>query len=114
MITLPRSLCIDLEEALKREWLVGNGIGGYASSTPVGINTRRYHGLLVAALKPPVDRTVLLSSIEEELQVGDRTFYMGGNEYPDGKIHGRVCAHRGVQAGEWDAHQSFPIGWGTL
>src|SRR5690348_5088404 len=87
MITLPPSICIDLDEALKREWVGGNGIGGYASSTPAGRNTRRYHGRLVAALKPPVDRTVLLSSIEEEVQIGDRLFLLGANEYPEGKIH---------------------------
>jgi predicted glycogen debranching enzyme len=50
---------------MKREWLETNGIGGFASSTESGMNTRRYHGLLVAALHPPVGRMVLLSKIEE-------------------------------------------------
>src|SRR5690349_20455602 len=87
MITLPRETCIDLEQALNKEWLVSNGIGGYASGTVAGINTRRSHSLLVAALESPVERTVLLNNIDEEVEVGDRTYYLGANEYPDGKIH---------------------------
>src|SRR5438477_2168675 len=87
MIILPRSVCVDLDRALDREWLVTNGIGGYASGTPAGINTRRYHGYLIAALKPPVERTVFLSNIDEDVEVDGRTFYIGANEYPDGKIH---------------------------
>src|SRR6478672_6197168 len=87
MITLPRSVCIDLGRALHKEWVVANGIGGFASGTVSGINTRRYHALLVAALQPPVERTVLLNNIAEEVSIGDRTFYLGANEYPDGKIH---------------------------
>jgi predicted glycogen debranching enzyme len=87
MITLPRETCIDLDQALDKEWLVGNGIGGYASGTVAGVNTRRYHALLVAALEPPVARTVLLNNIDEEVEMGDRTYYLGANEYPDGKIH---------------------------
>jgi predicted glycogen debranching enzyme len=87
MITLPRSVCVDLDQALNKEWLVGNGLGGYASSTVVGANTRRYHGLLVAALKPPVERTVLFSKVDEEVELDGRTYYLGCNEYPNGKIH---------------------------
>lgn len=55
------------ESGAEREWLVANGLGGYASSTAVGANTRAYHGLLVAALEPPVDRRLLLSSLDEEI-----------------------------------------------
>jgi predicted glycogen debranching enzyme len=76
-----------LDQALGKEWLVANGIGGYASSTITGANTRRYHGLLVASLKPPVHRVVLLSKVDEEAHTGGRTYYLGTNEYPDGKIH---------------------------
>ena len=86
MITIPRETCIDLEQALNKEWLVSNGIGGYASGTVTGINTRKYHGLLMAALKPPVDRTVLLANIDEEATIKGRTFYLGANEYPGGTI----------------------------
>jgi len=55
------------EEGASREWLLANGLGGYASSTISGGNTRSYHGLLVASLNPPVDRWLLLSSLDEEI-----------------------------------------------
>ena len=56
-----REICGDLESGLRREWLVTNGIGGYASATLPGVPTRSYHGLLVAALEPPVARMVLVA-----------------------------------------------------
>jgi len=70
-------------EALSKEWLVTNGLGGYASSTILGINTRKYHGLLVAALHPPGDRTVCLSKLDEDVFVGDKVFRLGANEFAD-------------------------------
>jgi predicted glycogen debranching enzyme len=74
------------------EWLVTNGIGGFASGTVSGINTRRYHGLLVAALRPPLARTLMLARIDEEIVSEDRTFYLGANEFHDGTInpHGYI------------------------
>ncbi|HJZ97303.1 MAG TPA: amylo-alpha-1,6-glucosidase [Candidatus Solibacter sp.] len=69
-----------------REWLETNGIGGYASSTVSGMNTRRYHGLLVAATKPPVGRMVLLSKLEDTLVLNGRRFELSCNHYP-GVIH---------------------------
>jgi predicted glycogen debranching enzyme len=71
-----------------REWLETNGIGGFASSTVAGMNTRRYHGLLVAATKPPVGRMVLLSRLEETVVWDGRRFELGCNRYP-GAIHPR-------------------------
>ncbi|HKZ93215.1 MAG TPA: amylo-alpha-1,6-glucosidase [Candidatus Bathyarchaeia archaeon] len=70
----------DTNRALKTEWLVTNGLGGYASSTILGVNTRKYHGLLVAALNPPVDRWVLLTKLDEEIQFGNNRFSFGANE----------------------------------
>lgn len=61
-----------------REWLIGNGLGGYASSTAVGANTRAYHGLLVAALSPPVERKLLLSSLDEEIN----GIQLSNHQYP--------------------------------
>ena len=75
-----------MTELDQREWLETNGIGGFASSTVAGLNTRRYHGLLVAATKPPVGRMVLVSKMEETLLVGGRRFALGCNRYP-GVIH---------------------------
>ncbi len=69
-----------------REWLETNGLGGYAMSTATGENTRRYHGLLVAATKPPARRAVLLSKLEETLVLGERRFDLSTNRFP-GAIH---------------------------
>src|SRR4029077_18901890 len=71
-----------LETALRREWLETNGLGGFASSTIIGLNTRRYHGVLVAATKPPVGRMVLLSKLEETLLVDRERFDLSANRYP--------------------------------
>jgi predicted glycogen debranching enzyme len=92
MITIGRDVCGNLDESLRREWLVTNGIGGFASGTLSGINTRRYHGLLVAALQPPTRRTLMLARVDEELVVDDRTFFLGASEYHDGTInpHGYI------------------------
>ena len=70
----------DVDEALKKEWFVTNGLGGYASSTVLGINTRKYHGLLVASFNPPTDRRVLLTQLNEEIQVNGKTYRLGRKE----------------------------------
>jgi predicted glycogen debranching enzyme len=79
-------ICRDLTEATAREWLETNGLGGFASSTVAGINTRRYHGLLVAATRPPVGRTALLSKVEETVVVAGRRYELSANQYP-GAVH---------------------------
>ncbi len=81
-IRFDRSICADLDAALAREWLETNGLGGFASSTIVGLNTRRYHGLLIAATEPPVGRMLLLSKIEETLVLCGRRFDLSANRYP--------------------------------
>src|SRR5688572_6279292 len=86
MIELDREICGNLENALTREWLETNGLGGFASSTIVGLNTRRYHGLLTAARKPPVGRMLLLSKLEETFGINDRRYDLSTNQYP-GAIH---------------------------
>lgn len=86
MISFGRDTCGDLDAALDREWLETNGLGGFASSTIAGLNTRRYHGLLVAATKPPVGRMVLLSKLEETLIIDGKSFDLSANQYP-GVIH---------------------------
>lgn len=72
------------EDAIKREWIVANGLGGYASSTILGLNTRKYHGLLVAALKPPRKRTVCLSKVDEEVIMGGESYPLGVSEFQNG------------------------------
>jgi predicted glycogen debranching enzyme len=83
ILRFPRSICGDLDAALEREWLETNGLGGFASSTIAGLNTRRYHGLLVAATKPPEGRMVLLSKIEETVVVRGAPYELSANRYPD-------------------------------
>jgi predicted glycogen debranching enzyme len=71
----------DPEALVTREWLVTNGLGGYASGTVSGVMTRRYHGLLIAALAAPLGRTVMLSHVAEQLRSSDgRRFEIGGRE----------------------------------
>jgi predicted glycogen debranching enzyme len=65
-----------LPAAEKREWLVTNGIGGFAMGTVAGLSTRRYHGLLVAALKPPLGRTLLLAKLDETVTYDDRPYQL--------------------------------------
>ena len=82
MIRFAEEVCTNLDAATRREWLETNGLGGFASGTINGCNTRRYHGLLVAATKPPVGRFVLLSKLEETLIINERRFELGTNRYP--------------------------------
>ncbi|HUS09173.1 MAG TPA: amylo-alpha-1,6-glucosidase [Pyrinomonadaceae bacterium] len=86
MIEIDQESCRNLETALSREWLETNGIGGFSSSTITGLNTRRYHGLLTAATKPPVGRLVLLSKLEETLIIDGRRYELSANQYP-GAVH---------------------------
>ncbi len=86
MIDLDKDTCSIFELATKREWLETNGIGGYASLTVSGANTRRYHGLLVAATRPPLGRVVMLSKFEETLIIDGDRFELSCNQYP-GNVH---------------------------
>ncbi|HTZ57228.1 MAG TPA: amylo-alpha-1,6-glucosidase [Acidobacteriaceae bacterium] len=79
--------CRDLTTAKKREWLVTNGIGGYSSSTVAGMNTRRYHGLLVAATKPPLGRIVMLSQLEDAILVDGKRFDLSTNMYAGNVVY---------------------------
>ena len=75
------------EALLEREWLVTNGIGGYASGTVSGACTRRYHGLLIAALPNPLGRVVMLSHVAEEARFrGGRVVRFGGEESAEGEF----------------------------
>src|SRR5258708_16473888 len=70
VVQFGRDVCGNLEAAESREWLVTNGIGGYASGTIAGGMSRRYHGLLIAALQPPVGRTHLVACLDETVRYG--------------------------------------------
>ncbi len=82
MITIGKE-SMNYEGGAKKEWLVTNGLGGYASSTVIGANTRKYHGLLVAALEPPLKRHVLLSKLEEDVVVDGVVYQLSTNKYRD-------------------------------
>jgi len=71
-----------LNDLLTREWLIANKIGAYASSTVIGCNTRRYHGLLVAATAPPMGRMVTLATVMERLVTPNDTYELATNEFP--------------------------------
>lgn len=76
------SITKNYETAKLREWIITNGLGSYASSTIIGLNTRGYHGLLVASLDPPVRRVLFLSKFEEEVEVNGRKYLLAVNKYP--------------------------------
>lgn len=82
MINLDSEICSSLGGSFSREWIETNGIGGYASASVSGANTRRYHGLLVAATHPPLGRVVMLSKFEETLTVNGSVFELSSNQYP--------------------------------
>ncbi len=95
----------DFNTARSLEWLETNGLGGYASSTVAGANSRRYHGLLVAAMHPPVGRTVLLSKLDETITLessDNQRYELSANQYP-GTVH-----PQGFQYLESFARDLFP------
>jgi len=88
-----RKICQDYERSSHLEWLETNGTGGFAMGTVAGTNTRRYHGLLVASLRPPVDRHVLLSRLDEVVSgEGAPDAPLATNQYP-GTLAPRGYAH---------------------
>ena len=79
-------ICGSVDTASEREWLVTNGLGGFASGTVSGALTRRYHGLLVAAISPPSGRTLLVSKFDETLTYDGRSYALGANRWADGSV----------------------------
>src|SRR6516225_9635460 len=91
-ITFGREVCNDLAVAERREWLVTKGIGGFAAGTVSGNLTRRYHGLLIAALNPPVGRTQLVAKVDEVIEYVGASYSLAANRWSSGAIepHGYV------------------------
>src|ERR1700736_1185784 len=81
-----RDICGNLEAAESREWLVTNGIGGFASGTIAGSATRRYHGLLIAALQPPLGRTQLVAALDEIVTYKDAEFRLATHHWSSGAV----------------------------
>src|SRR3954471_16213422 len=83
-IDFGRDLCTNYSVSSTREWLVTNGAGGFASGTVAGALTRRYHGLLVAALNPPLGRTLLVAKFEENVTYNSRDYPITTNQWHSG------------------------------
>src|SRR5438309_3705305 len=85
-ISFGPAICNDLTAAEQREWLVTNGIGGFASGTVAGSATRRYHGLLVAALNPPARRTLLVGGLDELASIDGKTHPLATHRWASGAM----------------------------
>lgn len=92
-ITFDRSICRDLNETISREWLVTNGVGGYAAGTIAGVLTRMQHGLLVTSQKDAASPQLLSAKIDEEVIFDERKYYLGTNEYRDGTLNPSGFVH---------------------
>jgi predicted glycogen debranching enzyme len=92
-VKLTRAEFANADAALSREWLVTNGLGGFASGTVALANTRRYHGLLVASLRPPVDRVLMVAKLDASVRYRGQHFELATNEFTD-----RTLAPRGFEA----------------
>src|SRR5437899_12106198 len=85
-----REICGSLDIAEQREWLVTNGIGGFASGTVSGNLTRRYHGLLFAALNPPMGRTQMVAKLDEVASYDDADYPLATNRWTSGAVEPKV------------------------
>jgi len=70
---------LSLTDGITKEWIITNGIGGYSSSTIFGINTRKYHGLLIAPLTPPARRHLILSKLDEAIEIDGTSYKLYSN-----------------------------------
>ena len=86
MLTKNRAMLQNFADASQHEWLETNGLGGWASSSIIGANTRRYHGLLTAAITPPAERMVLLSKLDETIVTAEKRIELGVNVYNNNAI----------------------------
>ncbi|GGM06515.1 amylo-alpha-1,6-glucosidase [Dactylosporangium sucinum] len=109
MITFGRQVCGDLDAAAAREWLVTDGLGGYATGTVAGLRTRRYHGLLVVAEPGGSARRLGLAALDPVVRVGERQFRLATDEWAGGAVDPAGLAHlasftldNGVPVWRWD------------
>jgi predicted glycogen debranching enzyme len=84
-----RDLCGDFTSASRLEWLVTNGLGGYACGTVAGANTRRYHAFLMASLAPPVERTMVVAKVDVSVEYAGRMYHLSPNEFVGGTVDPR-------------------------
>ncbi len=88
-VRLGPQACGTLDEAAKREWLVADGVGGYAMGTVAGLRTRRYHGLLAVAVDGPGSRNLGLAALDPVIVAGDARFRLATDEWSDGTVDPR-------------------------
>ena len=100
MIRFGRAICGDLEQAERREWWLANGLGGYASGTIAGSLTRRYHGLLVAPVEPPLGRRLVWAKADAELVDGEQSWPLFTNRWSGGAIS--PTGHVNIESFELD------------
>ncbi len=93
LLTLGRQTCGDWDTAIGREWLVTNGLGGYACGTVAGANTRRYHAFLMASLDPPVERTLLVAKIDLCVDYLGERYQLSANEFAGGAVDPKGFIH---------------------
>lgn len=86
MVRFGRAVCGDLDQAERREWWLANGLGGYAAGTIAGSLTRRYHGLLIAPVDPPLGRRLVWAKADAELVRGDRSWPLFTNRWAGGTV----------------------------
>lgn len=80
-IVITRDTLRKFKNAINLEWIVTNGLGGYSSSTVLGINTRKYHGILVSSFDPPLNRRVMITKLDEQITDNKQTYLLGANEF---------------------------------
>jgi predicted glycogen debranching enzyme len=90
---LGRDVCGHWNAAIAHEWLVTNGLGGYACGTVAGANTRRYHGFLMASLEPPGGRTLLVAKLDVEVDYLGHTYPLSSNEFDGATVDPRGFVH---------------------
>ncbi|MFO1351394.1 MAG: amylo-alpha-1,6-glucosidase [Gammaproteobacteria bacterium] len=92
-VRLGRDICGDLEQAERREWWLANGLGGYAAGTVAGTLTRRYHGLLIAPVQPPLGRFLVLAKADPTLLIDDQEIPLFSNRWGSGAIDPQGHVH---------------------
>jgi predicted glycogen debranching enzyme len=92
-LTLGRYVCGNWHRASSHEWLVTNGLGGFACGTVAGANTRRYHGFLLASLKPPLQRTLLVAKVDLSVEYLGQHYELSTNEWAGGTVDPRGLVH---------------------
>ncbi|HXA01269.1 MAG TPA: amylo-alpha-1,6-glucosidase, partial [Cytophagaceae bacterium] len=102
-IELDKAVISQFDSAASREWIETNGLGGWASSSVSGANTRNYHGVFVSAIDPPVGRMVMLNKLEEIISVGEEKYELSCNQFP-----GKVCCE-GLQYLNKFTRDIFPV-----